>query len=124
MTYFTPTTDPHLFKCPCGACDVAPSQWLLDCLDALRDAYGHALIVTSGPRCPAHNDAVGGQPLSDHLTGEGADLSIPAGWERYRLVKSAMQLGITRIGVATTFVHIGVSLTLPQNVLWTYPSRA
>lgn len=46
-------------------------------LQPFRDYYGKPIIVTSGYRCPALNDAVNGVKTSSHLYGNGADL-LPA----------------------------------------------
>ena len=46
-------------------------------LQPLRDAWGSGISITSGYRCPALNDAVGGSKTSAHLTGYAADL-VPA----------------------------------------------
>lgn len=43
-------------------------------LDPLREAWGDAIIVTSGYRCPELNKAVGGVSSSAHQTGYAADL--------------------------------------------------
>lgn len=43
-------------------------------LDPLREAWGGPLIVTSGYRCPALNQAVGGSETSAHTAGWAADL--------------------------------------------------
>ena len=44
-------------------------------LDPVRRAYGKALRVTSGYRCPRHNASVGGVPQSQHVSGQAADIS-------------------------------------------------
>lgn len=43
-------------------------------LDPLREAWGSAIMVTSGFRCPALNRAVGGAKNSAHMTGYAADI--------------------------------------------------
>lgn len=43
-------------------------------LDPLRERYGKPIRVTSGYRCKALNDAVGGSKTSDHMTGRAADI--------------------------------------------------
>lgn len=43
-------------------------------LDPLREAWGGPLIVTSGYRCPALNEAVEGSETSAHTAGWAADL--------------------------------------------------
>lgn len=43
-------------------------------LDKLREAYGQPIIVSSGYRCTALNNAVGGAKTSQHLLGQAADI--------------------------------------------------
>lgn len=43
-------------------------------LEPLREHFGIPIVVSSGYRCPALNQAVGGVPNSQHLTGEAADI--------------------------------------------------
>ena len=45
-------------------------------LDPLREAYGEAITVNSGYRCPALNKAVGGANNSQHKTGEAVDITV------------------------------------------------
>jgi len=125
MSYFTPETDPKLFRCGCGeaACGaLPPSTELLARLDLLRYRYGKAIIVTSGPRCVAYNRAVGGALNSDHLTGEGADLAAADSKSRYLLL--AANFGghpiFRRLGVGREFLHVGVMRTKLQDICWTY----
>lgn len=42
-------------------------------LDPLREKAG-PIVITSGYRCPRVNSGVGGQPTSQHMTGEAADI--------------------------------------------------
>ncbi|MCC8051263.1 MAG: D-Ala-D-Ala carboxypeptidase family metallohydrolase [Clostridiales bacterium] len=43
-------------------------------LDPLRAAWGAPIVVNSGYRCPALNEAVGGSKTSDHMLGRAADI--------------------------------------------------
>lgn len=47
-------------------------------LDPIRERYGAPIIVISGYRSPAVNEAVGGVATSQHLRGEAADISAGA----------------------------------------------
>ena len=62
--------------CHCGceydACD--PS--LLAGLEILRANIGKPITVTSGTRCPLHNQKVGGEPGSYHVKGQAADIQV------------------------------------------------
>ena len=122
--YFTIQTDPRLFKCSCGECPaefhVLPTERLLHTLDTLREAYGKPITVTSGVRCPAYNAKVGGVVDSEHTLGDAADLSAPESLTRYYLVQAAFKVGISRLGIGSNFVHVGVGTLVPQNVIWLY----
>jgi hypothetical protein len=59
----------------CGANLICPD--FVDKLDALRAQVGFALPVTSGYRCPAHNQAVSTTgPAGPHTTGRAVDLAV------------------------------------------------
>jgi len=45
-------------------------------LDPIREDWGKPIIVTSGFRCKAVNDKVGGVATSQHTKGQAADLDI------------------------------------------------
>lgn len=47
-------------------------------LETVRTQLGVPLIISSGYRSPELNRAVGGQPSSQHQTGEAADFIAPA----------------------------------------------
>jgi len=46
-------------------------------LEGVRILLGAPIIITSGYRCPELNTAVGGQPHSQHLTGNAVDFLCP-----------------------------------------------
>lgn len=63
-------------------------------LDPARKAFGRAVYVNSGYRCPALNRAVNGSPTSQHLTGCAADLrtNVPGGNRRLAKLIVALDL--------------------------------
>lgn len=50
---------------------------LMEFMDGIRSAWGSAIIVTSGYRCPELNEAIGGAKKSAHQTGYAVDC-VPA----------------------------------------------
>lgn len=46
-------------------------------LEPLRQHLGIPVVISSGYRSPRLNQAVGGAPGSQHLTGEAADIRLP-----------------------------------------------
>lgn len=61
-------------------------------LDPLRTAWGKAITVTSGYRCPALNKAVGGVATSQHQKGMAADISVGGREENAKLFYLAQKL--------------------------------
>jgi zinc D-Ala-D-Ala carboxypeptidase len=121
MKYFNPENDKKLFSCSCGCSDfVGISSELLFKLDTARGLAGIPFSITSGPRCEAHNKASGGSERSAHLKGEAADIAVHSGGERFLIIEAAIDAGFNRIGIAKTFVHVDVSRTNTQKVVWLY----
>ncbi len=87
-------------------------------LQELRSLLNRPIEVTSGLRCLAHNERVGGAKNSRHLIGAAADLAVVRSADRYEMVALAMRLGFHGIGVARNFVHVDLREKGP--VLWTY----
>ncbi len=115
MKYFTQKE----LACPCcGASGVTAE--LKELLDWLRDKYGKPIVVKSAFRCKKHNEEVGGVPESAHLTGEAVDIGCSFAGDRMKLMRLLHEAGVDRIGVAKTFIHLDVSKTLPQDVIWLY----
>ena len=103
------------FRCPdCGL--FIPNDQLRTLLEQAREALGRPIVIDSGTRCLIHNAQVGGRPNSAHLTGEAADVRCFADDTRWALLKIFFALGVKRIELAPTWLHIDVSRTLPQKV--------
>lgn len=105
------------FACPhCGKADPDPD--LINVLEDVREAFGRAVVVTSGYRCPEHNAAVGGAKHSRHLTNEAADIVVAGASTKavgdYLESQYPDRYGL---GVAHKFVHIDVR---PKRARWGY----
>ncbi len=110
-------------KCGCGANKI-DSAFLWE-LQLCREVADIPFTITSGCRCPKHNEAVGGFSTSDHITDEdhhcsGADIKCVDSKARCKIVDAAFQVGFDRIGIAKTFIHLGRSSTNTRRVLWLY----
>lgn len=90
-------------------------------LDKMRDECGFPFVINSGYRTVAQNaslsDAVGD---SAHLSGLAVDIACNDSFKRDKLLNVAKANGIVRRGIAKTFIHIDISKTLPQGVIWLY----
>ncbi len=91
-------------------------------LQAIRSEHGKSMRVTSGYRDPSHPvEAKKGQSNGEHTKGLCADVAVADGRERFELVQLALKHGITRIGIAKTFLHLGIGGNgLPDRVIWEY----
>ena len=91
-------------------------------LQTIRTEYGKSMTVTSGFRHPTHPiEARKGHANGEHTQGMCADIACTNGADRYQLVGLALKHGITRIGIAKSFLHFGLGTPkLPNNVIWEY----
>ena len=116
------------FSCPCFRCfgkeRGRPSKKLLAVLEGLRALIGRPIHITSGYRCPQHNAEVGGvfpsEYTGDDDTTDAADIICLGDAERFEVVRALFTLKVQRIGIGRTFIHVGVSPSLPQPCIWTY----
>ena len=100
------------YRCDCGGycggwpCEMNPA--LLDKIEALRCACGSPVIITSGVRCEARNDEVGGVPWSFHKRGDAADLyclGVPVG----DLAQMAQALGMNVLPYyGSGYIHVEI----------------
>ena len=79
----------------------------MDKLQALRDALGKPLIITSAYRSPEHNRAVGGAKKSKHMEGIAFDVRMD-NHEPDEFEHAAMNAGFTGFGhyPKSGFMHI------------------
>ena len=107
MMFHAKYFDEDEFLCPC--CGRLPSSGinprLLEVLDKVREAIGQPLIVSSGYRCPIHNDDVGGVINSQHCIGNAADV-YAEGVTPLKLAALAEDAGADGIGIYDDFCHI------------------
>lgn len=95
----------------------------------LREKVGFALPVSSGFRCSAHNQKVSNTgPFGPHTTGKALDFKV-YGEQAYLLVKAALELGFTGIGVNQKGLHesriihtdtLTIAEGFPRPWIWTY----
>lgn len=108
------------FECKCGCGLNNFSNVLAVILDDLRELCGFPFIIRSGCRCIPHNKKEGGKPRSDHLTGEGVDIKATNNFQRFMIIAHAIFAGITRIGLARSFIHLGIREGNPKERFWFY----
>lgn len=99
---------------------VGLSPALVEKLDQARGFAGIPFVITSGYRTKAHNEKVGGVADSAHTKGLAVDLRVRTSSERYIMMEALKKAGFKRFGIGSTFIHVDIDSTKPQNVMWTY----
>lgn len=96
----------------------------IDKLDRLRGACGFPLIVTSGYRCPEHNQRVSTTGADGpHTTGRATDFGISH--ERaLTLLRHALMMDFSGFGInqrgSGRFIHLDDLGHTPRPHIWTY----
>lgn len=94
-------------------------------LQQLRDELGEPIRITSGYRDPRHSIEASKPEgrLSAHTRGLAADIACD-GQMAHKIIKIAMRLGFTGIGVsqkgASRFVHLDTFEGSPRPNIWSY----
>lgn len=95
-------------------------------LDKARQLAGIPFIITSGFRTPAWESYRGRSGKSAHTLGMAVDVSYQTTEQRDQIIKAAIAAGITRIGIASNFVHLDIAdkadPVLYATKYWGYPS--
>lgn len=88
---------------------------LMDYLDKVREAFGKAIIVTSGFRSPRLNKAIGGAPDSQHMKGQAADIR-PVDFKELRQLFATIrkvggfdQLILEEPAGRTPWIHVSIN---------------
>jgi len=98
------------------------SDRLLLKLDLLRARCEFPFVITSGYRSVDHPIEREKEKAGTHAQGIAADIKVTNGTQRYKIVKEAIKMGFTGIGIAGSFVHVDIR-DLDGNespVMWCY----
>lgn len=115
------------FTCHCDHCsEQQVDQELLDKLEELRRRAGCVIMVTSGYRCPAHQQKLRelgyetAMGPSQHELGRAADIAPVPKTKLPKLVEEARKL-FRAVGEARSFVHVDLRTDKERN--WSYKKR-
>ncbi len=98
------------FKCHCGCDQTEMDMDFVERLNELRDKLGYPLRISSGYRCPEHNNNVSSTGIDGpHTTGKAADILINynAARELLSLAVAFSGIGINQKGPpGARFIHL------------------
>lgn len=103
-------------SCKMEECD---EQALL-MLDELRHRLGRPITLNCAYRSVNHEKKKGRSGLSSHCKGIAFDVRCYDSRYRAELVRCALEVGFTRIGISTSFVHLDCDKSKLNPSIWLY----
>lgn len=99
---------PKEFMCNCGCKGIKIETDNITRLNAIRDAIGIPIIITSAYRCVKHNKKVGGVSSSYHVQGRATDITVKNFTEHKDFILVVVEsTGFTGVGKNySTFIHV------------------
>ena len=96
----------------------------LDLLDHAREEADIPFKITSGYRTQKHNQDLRNRGYkasmnSSHMIGKAADIMCINASDRLTIVKALINVGVTRLGIAKSFIHADVDSSKPD-AIWLY----
>lgn len=95
-------------------------------LQTLRELCGFTFIISSGYRCAKHNaDVSSTGEQGPHTTGMACDVKV-SGERAHTLLKHALRLGFTGIGISQKgphekrYIHVDTVNNGPRPMIWSY----
>lgn len=94
-------------------------------LDKAREVAGIAFKINSGYRTREHNywlmqNGYKASPNSSHLKGLAADISAVTTRQKFDIVAALLSVGLDRIGIGDTFIHVDMDTKKLSRQLWNY----
>lgn len=77
-------------------------------------------VINSAFRSSAWDKAKGRSGDSAHCHGYAFDIRCINSRQRYEIVRAALLIGVPRIGIGRTFVHVDCDPAKSQHVIWHY----
>lgn len=90
----------------------------MEMVDELRYRCGFPFVITSGFRSVQHPIEAKKDVPGTHSQGIAADIKITNSAQRYTIIREALAMGFTGIGVASDFIHVDTRGSAP--VIWVY----
>ena len=91
----------------------------LNKLDEAREYAGIPFAINSAYRSPTHPLSIK-NPTSSHIKGLAVDISVKDSKTRFKVLDALIAVGFTRIGIASSFIHVDLDFDKSQGVIWTY----
>lgn len=95
----------------------------MDRLDEARHIANVPFIINSAYRTKEYELSKGRSSTSSHCKGCAVDLRCTNSTARLHILTGLIQAGFTRIGIASTFIHVDYDKE-KDSAIWIYSSQA
>ena len=131
----TPHFSREELQCKCGCEEMKFTQLAVESLEAVRVEFGVPMIISSGYRCPKHNQEVSSTGADGpHTIFDGANITVDVkefGTDAYDLIEIAIAHGFSGIGLNQKgpfderFIHLdrlesNLAAARARPNVWTY----
>jgi hypothetical protein len=111
LVYSNKATELHIDNTPTPEAVVNLCNLMTEVLEPARCKLGAPIIITSGYRCPALNNVVGGVKTSQHMMGQAADLVCTKLEDKKRLFEILKKMDIDQLlwernSKGTQWIHV------------------
>ena len=101
------------------------SRNFIEILDKARAYSNVPFKITSGYRTLKYHKKLKDKGYktsikSAHLKGLAVDIEIKDSSKRFKIINALMKFGVNRFGVGKNFIHVDVSKSKSEDVMWTY----
>lgn len=95
-------------------------QSMMNCLDHLRAQCGFPFKINSAYRRRTYEIEKGRSGSSSHTKGLAVDIHCIDEAKRMKIIKYALDMGISRVGISRTYIHLDIDGTKKQSIIWVY----
>lgn len=103
---------------PCHLSDM--DWWFMLKLDKCRSLAGVPFVINSAYRSKEYELEKGRKGSSAHTLGLAVDIACTDSYKRFKILKAAIEVGFTRIGINARYIHLDDSWFHVDNVVWLY----
>jgi len=107
-------------------CGGLPEHEMMLCLESMREEAGFPFLVSSGYRCPEHNQRVSNSGRDGpHTTGLAVDIKV-YGARALRMIELALKHEALGIGLhqkgpfSGRYIHLDWVTKRPEKMIWSY----
>lgn len=112
---------PKEFKNCTPSCSIDDmAQGFLNTMDALREKAGIPIVINCAYRSQEWETKHNRPGTSSHCKGIAVDIRCNSLQNRFKIVSAALAIGIRRIGIAPTYIHIDGDNQKSRDVMWIY----